>query len=179
MSSTDTAPTQDIEPRRFGWLKTALILSLAVNLLFIGGGLARFFMDGPPDRFPGGSQLQLIPRKFFGELDRTRKRELLGVFRDYGKAFRDGRKDARLEVVKLADALDAEPYDETKVKDVIHSFSEKSAKLVDTGGEAALTLIAKLTAEERKLLARHIRLRDDGGRHVEGRGGEGRGETRD
>lgn len=150
--------------RRFNWLKVALIGSLALNLLFVGGAVTRFAMHGPPERFTGSSQVQLIPRKFFGELDRGRRGELLVTFRNFGKDFRNGRKAVREEAVNLAAALEAEPYDLAKVKTVVDTFSARSSDLVNKGGEAALALIAQLSPEERKLLARQIRQRNDGGR---------------
>jgi uncharacterized membrane protein len=170
MTATDNGATAGGR-RRSAWLKGALVASLALNLLFIGGGLARFFLDGPPDRFPAGSQLQLVPRKFFGDLDRARRTELLQVFRGFGKTFREGRKAARQQVLELADALDADPYDPARVKAVIDDFAAQSSRLIDTGGQAALTLIARLTPEERHRLAMQIRQRDAAGRGEHGHGG--------
>ena len=155
--------------RRFGWMQALLLASLAVNLLFIGGGIARFMMYGPPERFTGMSQMQLIPRKFFGDLSPGRRHELLQVFKSFGKDFRDGRKTARQQVVTLAAALETEPYDPARVKAAVDTFSQRSAALVGTGGQAALTLIEKLSPEERKLLARHLRLRGDGGKSQDGK----------
>jgi hypothetical protein len=146
------------------WLKVLLVASLALNLLFIGAGVARYIVGERPDRVMGLSQVQIIPRKFFGEIDSTRKAELLGLFRQYGPAFRDGRRAARGEIAVLADALEAEPYDPARVKAAVDSFSARSESLVATGGQAALALIERLTPEERKLLAKHIRQRSDRGR---------------
>jgi hypothetical protein len=162
MSETGTA-TPSVSGR-FPWIKAALVASLAVNLLFVGAGVARFMVHEPPERVAGLSQVQLIPRKFFGELDGARKAELLGVFRAMGPAFREGRRAAREEIAVLASALEAEPYDEARVKAAVDSFSARSENLVAAGGQAALTMIAKLTPQERKLLAQHIRQRNDRGR---------------
>lgn len=156
--------------RRFPWLKAALVASLALNLLFVGAGVARFMVREPPERVTGLSQAQLIPRKFFGELDGARKAELLGVFREMGPVFRDGRRAAREEIAVLAAALEAEPYDAARVKAAVDSFSARSEKLIAAGGQTALTMIAKLTPAERKLLAQHIRQRAERGR---GRGDRG------
>ena len=164
MTVTETTTAPPGTPRRFNWLKIALVASLAVNLLFIGGGVARIYFDGPPERMSGMSQMQLIPRKFFGELDRSRRLELLKVFKDFSPRFHDGRKAARDEAVNLAAALETETYDPARVKAVIDAFSQRSDVLVAAGGEAALTLIGKLSPDERKLLARHIRQRDEGGK---------------
>ncbi|MCA3574679.1 MAG: periplasmic heavy metal sensor [Aestuariivirga sp.] len=175
MSDTGTAvpPPVSAPARSFPWLKAALIASLAVNLLFIGAGVARFLVKEPSDRISGLSQVQLIPRKFFGELEGARKAELLGVFRDMRPAFREGRRAAREDIALLAAALEAEPYDAARVRAAVEGFTTRSERLVASGGEAALTLIAKLTADERKLLAKHIRQRAERGR------GEGRDGKRD
>jgi hypothetical protein len=167
---SETGAAAATAPRRFNWLMAALIASLAVNLLFVGAGIARFMVDEPPERVAGLTQVQLIPRKFFGDLDGPRKAELLGVFREMGPAFRDGRRAAREEIAALATALEAEPYDAAQVKAAVDSFSTRSENLVAAGGQTALKLIATLTPEERKLLAQHIRQRAERGR--------GRGEKR-
>ena len=39
--------------------------------------------------------------------------------------------------------------------------------MIGRGGDAALDVISRLTPEERKQLARHIRLRDSGGKPPE------------
>lgn len=162
MSETDTAAARGT--RRFPWLKAALIASLALNLLFLGAGVTRFVMHDRPERVAGLSQVQIIPRKFFGELDRDRRAELVAIFREYSPKFRDGRRAAREEIVGLASALETEPYDPARVKAAIDSFSARNVGLITAGSEAAMTLIDRLTPEERKLLARQIRERADRGR---------------
>lgn len=143
------------------WLKLALIASVALNLLFIGAGVTRYFMPGGPERMAMSSQMQLFPRKFFSELERPRRTELLRVFRGYDPAFRAGRAAARDQIKALAAALDAEPYDAAKVQAAVEGFTARSESLAASGGEAALTLIGKLNADERKLLARHLLLREE------------------
>lgn len=167
MSATDPGP-QPRPARRFDWLKAALVFSLAVNLLFIGGAVARFVTHGPPERVSGYSQTQLIPKKFFGELDRQRRGELLKVFRDYAPTFRSGRKTVRENALKLVEVLESEPYDPARVRAAVKSFADSSASLAGSGPRAALALIEMLTPEERRLLARHIRQRDEGMRHKGG-----------
>lgn len=143
------------------WLKLALIASVALNLLFVGAGVTRYFVPGGPERMAMSSQMQLFPRKFFSELDRPRRMELLRAFRSYDPAFREGRAAARAQIAVLAAALDAEPYDPAQVKAAVDGFTAKSDALAASGGEAALMLIGKLSPEERKLLARHLLLREE------------------
>ena len=177
MTGTGTPPAPPLPPQlsKSGrWLKIALVASLAVNLLFVGGGIARFVMHGgPPERFANSGQMQLIPKRFLGEVGGERRKELLLIFKTYGPSFKEGRKDVRAQALALADALDAEPYDPARTKGVIAQFTGSSAKLMETGGEAATEMIAKLTPEERKLLARHIRQRDAAGGRMKRMGGDG------
>lgn len=161
---SDTGTTAPAPARRFNWLKAALIASLAVNLLFIGGGIARWYVGFGPERYARLTQTQLIPRYFFRDLDRARRLELFAVFKARDKDIRDGRKAVKAQVIALADALDAEPYDPTRVKAAVEGFTAKSEALFVTGSDAALALIDKLTPDERKLMAKHLRAREDHGR---------------
>ena len=145
--------------RGTSWLKIALIASLAVNLLFVGGGVARWYMGFGPERMSRGLQMQLIPRRFFMEMDRDRRTELLSVFRSRDKQFRDGRAAIRAQVGAIADALDAEPYDPARLMAALKDYTAKSEALYSAGGDTALELIAKLTPAERKTLAAQLRQR--------------------
>lgn len=148
------------------WLKLALIASVALNLVFVGAGVTRYFMPGGPARMAMNSQMQLFPRKFFSELERPRRAELLRVFRSYDPAFREGRAAARAQIAVLAAALTADPYDPAKVQAAVEGFTARSNSLAASGGEAALTLIGKLNPDERKLLAQQLLLREENTRNL-------------
>ena len=64
------------------------------------------------------------------------------------------------QVGELANALEAEPYDPARVKAAVDGFAARSESLFTAGGDAAMTMIGKLDGAERKLLAKHLRLRD-------------------
>ncbi len=79
------------------WWSALLIASLALNL-FIGGAIAtRFFTHGGPQRFIGASYTQLIPRGFFAEMPRDRRRVLLDILQAIPQGFprRPGRHRSR------------------------------------------------------------------------------------
>lgn len=163
---TDVTPDQATAGRRtFPWLKTFLVASLALNLLVIGAVAARMFVHEPPGRLSGISEVQLIPRKFFGDLGTGRREELMLILKRYRDEFRDGRDARKTLTVNLAAALEAEPYDEAKVKEAVLAFNQRSAGLVTRGGDAALEFIAKLTPGERRMLAGRIRERVPDGHH--------------
>ncbi|MCA3559795.1 MAG: periplasmic heavy metal sensor [Aestuariivirga sp.] len=159
-----TTVTPATAPRRVNWLKGALVASLAVNLLIAGAVAARWYKGPPPERYARLTQAQLIPRFFFRDLDRARRMELMAVLKAQDKDIRDGRQAVKVQVMALADALETEPYDEARVKSAVEGFTAKSEALFNTGADAALAVIGKLTPEERKLMAQHLRNREDRGR---------------
>lgn len=175
MTTPDPATTSQAVKSRFPWLKALLIASLAVNLLFVGGAAARYFTHDQPDRVGGYSQMQLVPRRFFGELERPRRTELLSVFKDFRSRFHEGRRRAGEKMASLAEALEADPYDPAAVKAIVDDFSRISADLIGEGSDAALVFIGKLTPQERQLLAKHIRQRGED-RHHGGRDRQNRDE---
>jgi uncharacterized membrane protein len=139
------------------WWSALLIGSLAINLL-IGGAIAtRILRHDGPERLVGVSYTQLIPRRFFAEVPRERRRVLLDILKQYRKDFREDRNASEAAAAKLADALLVEPYDVEKVKLVINEFAGQTGKLAARGGDAALDIIALLSADERRLLAEAIR----------------------
>ena len=146
------------------WWTALLIASLALNLI-IGAAIAtRFFTHGGPQRFIGASYTQLIPRSFFAEMPRDRRKILLDILKQYRKDFRAEREGTESVAAKLADALVTEPYDMEKVKLVVSEFAGQSGKLAARGGDAALDIIGRLSPEERKILADAIRDRASRGK---------------
>lgn len=173
MSETPTTPAT--AGRKLNWLVVALVASLAVNLLVAGAVAARWYVGAGPDRYARLTQTQLIPRFFFRDLDRSRRMELMAVFKAQDKDIREGRRAVKAKVAELADALDAEPYDAARVKAAVEGFTAKSEALFMTGSDAAMALIDKLTPEERQMMARHLRARDEHGRGKPG--GDGKPDT--
>ncbi len=146
------------------WWMALLIASLALNLFVAGAVATRILRHEVPERYVGASYAQLIPRRFFAEIPRERRRLLLDVLKQYRKDFQVGRQSSEAAAARLADALIIEPYDVEKVKLVVNEFAGETGKLAVRGGNAALDIIALLSAEERKLLAEAIRERASRGR---------------
>ncbi|MEQ1521071.1 MAG: periplasmic heavy metal sensor [Aestuariivirga sp.] len=139
------------------WWSALLIASLALNLFIVGAIATRFFTHGGPQRFVGASYTQLIPRGFFAEMPRDRRKVLLDILKQYRKDFHAEREGTEAVAAKLADALVSEPYDVEKVKLVVSEFSGQTGKLAARGGDAALDIIGRLSPDERKILAEAIR----------------------
>jgi uncharacterized membrane protein len=150
------APAKGPMPRVW---KTVLVVSLALNLLIGGAAVARFFTHEPHERFIGASYAQLVPRRFFADLGKERRGELLGILRQYRQDFTDGRTAAKRASVKLADALEASPYDAEKVTAAIQDYAATGHHLVDRGTAAAVDFLGRLTEQERHMMALRLRQR--------------------
>jgi uncharacterized membrane protein len=163
MSVTDTpeAPRRRWLPElKSPWWAALLIASLGINLLVAAAVVTHFVRDGGGRAEGMGgrpSYAQLIPRKFFADLPRERRRELLDVLKKYRGDFRTGREEARANALKLADALDAEPFDATRANQAAAAFAASGNAMAQRGSDLAVEFIGMLTSEERKQLAQRIR----------------------
>jgi len=161
---TETPPADQPTGRRWTWWQVLLIVSLALNLLIGAAAATRFFYHPRHERMTGMSYLHLVPRKFFADLGSPRREELLGHIKEQRERFREGRRKSRQAAESLADALDAAPYDEARVRAALDQFTGNGVDQIGIGAKAALDLIARLSPEERIMLAKRIRERAKGGK---------------
>jgi uncharacterized membrane protein len=140
------------------WWTALLVLSLGANLLVAGLVAGHAFM-APPGGMAAPGFGQLVPRKFFGDLPRDRRRELLSVIHDNRDDFQAMRDQVQATALKLADVLSEPNYDREKVQTVVNDFTTGANSLAARGGSVSMALFDKLTPEERILLAGEIRER--------------------
>jgi uncharacterized membrane protein len=144
------------------WWTVLLGLSLMLNLLVGGMVAGRIAVEGRPERLMGASYVQLVPRRFFHDLSRQRRGELMEIVRQNRPDLRGLREANEATSLRLAEALSAAAYDEAAVAKVIADFSTGSESLAARGGAVALEIVRRLTPEERLLLADAIRERAKG-----------------
>lgn len=140
-----------------------LVASLALNLIAIGTVVAHLILGPPPppDRIEGYSSLQILPRSFVSDLKGERRDVILGILRKFRGDFRERRAEMRANTEKIAEALEAEPYDPEAVTHAIDQFAGTGRLMIDAGVFTVKSVIEVLTPEERKLLAKRIRERDE------------------
>ena len=144
---------------RSRWWTVLLGLSLMLNLA-IGGMIAGKFLEhGPRDRLVGASYVQLVPRRFFHDLPRERRRQLMDIVHNNRPDLRALREAAGQTSLRLADALASPDYKEENVVKVIAEFSTGTQSLAARGGTVVLDIVRLLTPEERQALAAAIRER--------------------
>ncbi len=136
-----------------------LVASLALNLFVLGMVVSHAVMERGPTRISAAGWSQLLPRGFFMDLPPERRRALLDSLKSQSAIFRDGRASLRTHAAQLADALIAEPYDETRIRQALEAFSTEGKSLNEEGSRVALNVIQQLSEGERKQLAEHIQRR--------------------
>lgn len=161
---TDQPSVQEKPPRRRRLIGLVLLVSLALNLLVAGFFIARELRPEKYRRITGPGYTQLIPRKFFFDVSRDRRAELVEAMRAHRKLFRGHRRELRDSAKLVADALEAEPFDQATLEAAIQAFRGKSVELIDEGGKIGTSFFAMLNDEERKQLGKRIRQRAEGRR---------------
>lgn len=150
-----------LPPLRSRWWTLLLGLSLMLNLLIGGLAVGRFVGGGPMERMMGASYVQLIPRSFFADLTKERRRELLDIIRNNRDELRDLRAASDATSLALAADLEKQPFSATDVQNTVSKFSTGTESLAARGGSIVVEIVSMLTPDERQLLARSIRERAD------------------
>lgn len=164
MTMTDN--TNSTGPRflprlRSRWWTLLLGVSLMGNLL-VGGAIVGHGMrgddgEGPRGRGGPGGFTQLMPRGFFAELPRERRRELLGLLMQHRPDFDSLRQQANATAGELAALIEVEPYDPAAVKTLVDNYVRQGGDFQNRGGAVLLDMLARLSPDERKLLAAELR----------------------
>ncbi len=162
-SDADQTPK---ETSRTGWLKAALVVSLAFNLFVIGAiGAHHWWHEGHRHygRISGPGFAQLLPRPFFAELTDKRRDELRALMHAHRQEFGDARKQMRLAARDIAGALVAEPFDQALFDKALKAFVATGHSFIDLGVGVAGDVVAQLTPDERKKLGGQLMLRTKNG----------------
>ncbi len=139
------------------WWTGLLALSLVGNFMIAGLAMGNRYGGGHRvERMAVGNLGQLVPRDFFMELSRERRRELTSVVRKQMGAMRESNENVALSNA-IADALEKD--DTSALKVAIDGFTTGPSSAAGRSGLFAMDVLAKLTTEERKLLASSIRNR--------------------
>ncbi|MFY0690664.1 MAG: periplasmic heavy metal sensor [Paracoccaceae bacterium] len=137
------------------WLRIILVLSLGLNLLFVGAILgARLSDRGPgPDKVTRGMPIGVYGRA----LERRDQRALGRAFRKEMRAS-SAPERARLREIppRVIGALVAEPYDPAQVEALFDLQRDRMLELHDVGRKLLLERIAAMSPEERARYAQRL-----------------------
>lgn len=154
---TPTPKYRFIPELRSRWWTGLLVISLMANLLVGGVILGSKIKRGPGPFAFLENRAQLLPRNFFAELPRERRRELMGVFEAKRDQVLKVRMAADAVTLKYADILDQQDFESAKLKSVVDEFTQGSASVASQANSLIMDVVSKLTLEERGKLAELIR----------------------
>lgn len=139
--------------RKTSWLKWALVASLAVNLLILGGAAGAFWSHRHGGRhFGHGAEREHGLMGFVRELPPDRQgaiRAALEGEREKIRPMRDVVKDGWKETNSI---LAAEPFDRDKLKSAMTGMIDAETRMRTAISDALVETAAKLSPEERQKL---------------------------
>ncbi len=138
------------------WWTVLFGMSLMANLLIGGLALGHRFGEGNP-RLAGITAVQMIPREFFSDLPKERRREILKLIRENSKDLRQLRDGTAEQVLSLAAVLEKDVFNLDEVNAAVQSISTGTGSLAARGSAIVMEIVSRLTPEERKALASAIR----------------------
>lgn len=146
---------------RSGWLKYALIASLALNLLILGAVAGSMYHFGRHRPFFGGRGEDFGLMGLSRHLSEERRKEIRKRLKDDREALRPLVDEVRAARRAAADRLAAEPFDKAALESAITAAAEKERVLRQAAVTAFLTHAEWLKADERRLLADWWRKRSE------------------
>jgi uncharacterized membrane protein len=136
------------------WLKIALVLSLAVNLLVAGlvvGAMVRHDRDGRGMR--GDEPREFVRSPFLGALDGEDRRAVgRELMREEG-SLRENRAELRARFERLLVAIRAEPFDRGAIEAILDEQRAAGARRLELAEEAVLDRLSAMTPEGRAAYA--------------------------
>lgn len=136
--------------RRRGWVKPALIISLAVNLLFVGLIAGALWKRHHEQWRPRNVVLELAIKQMMSELSQDKwdaGEKALGDLRDQGPENWDQIRGLRKEAVQ---AMTADPYDEQRFADTLARLREAHGEKRRVRHQVVIDFLRDMTVEERR-----------------------------
>ncbi len=143
MARTPGTPATD---RR--WVRIALVVSLALNLLVVGL-VAGAILGGPRDRDRNPALRDLGFGPFVAALPRADRREMGRAIAREAGAFRENRAEMRAMFEAFLTALRAEPYDPDAVQRIVSGQQAKVSERQDLGRRLLLERIEAMDSAGR------------------------------
>ena len=131
--------------RRSRILTTALICSVAINLLFIGAFTGLQLRAQHPDR-PMPSHLRWL----IGSMDEQSKKEILPIMRSNERESRPLRREMRRAQRAFEKAMLQDPLDEEQIAHAIEDLQQSSESLQTSMHRQMVEIMKQLNAEQRR-----------------------------
>lgn len=146
----------------------ALLLSLGLNLFFIGG-IATRFAFGPG--MPAASNQPLPPTLgwIVNDLEPARRSELRGVMLQGVREAREARARVGLSQRETTRLMQASPFDQTALKEAFAELRSASNDFQEIAHRQTAAALSKLSPEERERAVQFLARRGPRERNFDGR----------
>jgi uncharacterized membrane protein len=136
--------------RKWRWL---LLISVALNLVFVGG-LAALWWKGPPGPWRGGaSQTAFGLMKFSRELPDERRDAVRRHLKEARPVLKAAQVELRQARAKAAEVLGSASYTPEAMRAALDAVAATDNRLRSMGTDALMKAIGELTADDRQKLA--------------------------
>lgn len=136
------APSPVAAPGR--WIRVALALSLALNLLVVGISVGAMLRGGPA---PGGRDFGLGPLS--EALSREDRKALRAAFLHRHPDIRAERRAIRAQFDDLLAVLRADPFDPVALDAALEAIAQRNSDLLDTGRGLVAERLKAMDTEDR------------------------------
>ena len=127
-----------------------------VNLVVLGLMLGHRYRHNPMDRMSAANYMQFVPPRFFSDLPRERRQELVEAFRSNRPDFEKLRQQSLGNAEKVATELVKPDFDAAHIASLIDGFTTGPDSVAAKGGAVLKDFYTKLSPDERTLLAKAI-----------------------
>lgn len=154
MSDANDTPA----PRRRPWLKIGLIVSLSLNLLFLGlvASAAWMFWSGGAGMGPHAAFAHAVGLTL-RKLPEERREKAATSVKTHREALKPLRKKMRAARRSVAEAVKAEPYSEEKLRNALAAMAATHSKIRQSMQEVAIALMAHLNQAERAKFLHYLK----------------------
>lgn len=149
---TDVQPT--IVPPRRPWAKIILVLSLGLNLLFLGLISGAFLRDGPSGR--PGSVRELNFGSLTEALSKDDREALRRSFQHSAPDLKGQRREMETDVAEFLTVLRAPDFQRKKVEALFQRNDDRTSRRHDLAQNLMLDFIAAMTPEARRTFADRV-----------------------
>ena len=143
-------------PKKRRWIWPVLIISLALNLLFVGLVAGRMWARGGSDRAPHRVVAAAVT-EFAEDLPAAKQKRANELLQAHREKIRKIRKELHEARRAARDAMIADPYDGANFENTLTRLRELRKDRHESMHTMVLALLTDLTLEERKKLLKRVR----------------------
>jgi len=138
-----------------GWIKAALVFSLALNLLFVGGILGAGWMRHKHGLGEHGGPPDIMLNHMLKHLPDDKRQLILARIATHRQIMRPAIANMRTRRKELRNALEAEPFSRASVRKAVLGLNLSRRAVIEARTGLLVSILEPLTGAERRKILRH------------------------